>query len=166
MHDIGELQNLKPVSPECRSRAAAPQTASSPLLTAFRAADGRPAAHVRVAIWTAGGAGLALAVALLVRAGIPEILRLLDIAGWRLLWLVPIHLVPMALGAAGWRRLLRGSRSPGLAYLTWATTVHEAVGGLLPTAQVGGEAVAVRLLVRRGMSAITAAATVVVRLTL
>src|SRR5919201_7063394 len=127
MHDIGELSHVKPASPEHCSRAPPPATASSPVLTAPRAADGRPVARVRAAIWTAGGAGLALAIALLVRAGMPDILRLLDIAGWRLLWLVPIHLVPMALGAAGWRRLLRGARAPSLAYLTWAVVVREAV---------------------------------------
>ena len=140
--------------------------ASSPALVAQGAANGRPVAHVRVAMWAAGGAGLALAIALLLRTGIPEILRLLNIAGWRLLWLVPIHLVPMALGAAGWHRLLRGVRAPGLAYLTWATTVREAVGGLLPAAQVGGEVVGVRLLVRRATSATTAGAVIVVQLSL
>jgi len=166
MDDIGEISNLKPVSAERCSPAPLSRTASSPAPATPGAAAGRPAPRVRVAMWATGGAGLALATALLLRTGIPEILRLLEIAGWRLLWLVPIHLIPMALGAAGWRRLLRGTRAPGLAYLTWATTVREAVGGLLPASQVGGEVVGVRLLVRRAMTATTAGAAVVVQLTL
>lgn len=166
MHDIGEISNLKAGSPEHGSRVPLSPTAPSSAPPTPPAVDGGPARRVRAAMWGAGAAGLALAIALLLRTGVPEILGLLEVAGWRLLWLVPIHVVPMALGAAGWRRLLRGTRAPGLAYLTWATTVREAVGGLLPASHVGGDVAGVRLLVRRAMIATTAGATVVVELTL
>lgn len=124
------------------------------------------AARMRSVMWLAGGVGLLLAVVLLVRAGIPDVRRLLEIAGWRLLWLVPIHLVPLALDATGWRRLLRGVRVPGRIYLTWAAVVREAVSGLLPVARVGGEVVGARLLMRRGVQGAAAGASVIVELTL
>jgi putative membrane protein len=126
------------------------------------------ASRVRVALWIAAGVGLIGAVLLILREGLPDILRLLDIAGWRLLWLVPAHVVPLACFAAAWQVLLRHERSetPGIVYLTWGATVREAVAGLLPVARVGGEVVGVRLLVRRHVPASTASASVIVELTL
>jgi len=159
----------QPAAPEAVSEAVVPASASG----------------MRLAVWIAGGAGLALAIALLLRGGIPEILRLLDIAGWRLLWLVPVHLVPLACFGCAWRMLLIDrettrdaddvgrhkyrvdrSRVPGLGYLTWAAVVREAVGVLLPVARVGGEVAGARLLVRRGIGGVDAGASVVVELML
>lgn len=123
----------------------------------------------RAVVWAAGGAGLVLAIGLVVRGGVADILRLLDIAGWALVWIVPLHIIPLALDAAGWRRLLvsMGIREGGASrvYLAWAAVVREAVSGLLPVARVGGEVAGVRLLVRRGIAAATAGASVVVELT-
>lgn len=121
--------------------------------------------RARTALWIAAGVGLVAAIVLLVREGLPDILRLLDIAGWRLLWLVPAHIVPLACFAAAWQVLLRRD-SPSIFYLTWGAIVREAVAGLLPVARVGGEVVGVRLLVRRGVPASTASASVIVELTL
>jgi putative membrane protein len=118
-----------------------------------------------VAIWAAGGAGLALAIVLLLRTGLPQVLHLLDTAGWRLLLLAPIHLVPLAIDAAGWRWLLRGVRAPSRAYLTWVAVVREAIAGLLPVARMGGEVVGARLLTRRGVPMAVAGASVVVEVT-
>jgi putative membrane protein len=95
----------------------------------------------------------------------PDIVRLLGIAGWGLLWLVPLRLFPLWLDALGWRRLLLEVPAPGPVYLTWAAVVREAVATLLPVARVGGEVVGVRLLVRRGVPAAIAGASVVVELT-
>jgi putative membrane protein len=126
------------------------------------------ASRVRAALWIAAGVGLGAAILLILREGLPEILRLLDIAGWRLLWLVPAHVVPLACFAAAWQVLLRRepSDTPGIVYLTWGAIVREAVAGLLPVARVGGEVVGVRLLVRRRVPASTASASVIVELTL
>ncbi len=124
--------------------------------------------RIRSALWATGAAGLLLAVVLIARNGLPAILRVLDIAGWRLLWLVPLRVVPLALDASGWRRLLRaaGIEAPSRVYLTWAAIVRESVGTLLPVARVGGEVVGVRLLLRRGVAMAAAGASVVVELTL
>jgi putative membrane protein len=109
---------------------------------------------------------LLVAIALLVKSGFSDILRFIDIAGWRLLWLVPLHLVPLACYGCAWRSLLDDETAPSRVYLTWAAVVREAVGVLLPVARVGGEVVGARLLVRRGISGTTAGASVVVELML
>jgi putative membrane protein len=120
--------------------------------------------RVRYALWIAAGVGLVAAVVLVLREGLPDIVRLLDIAGWRLIWLVPAHILPLACWAAAWMVLLRRD-SPGIVYLTWGAIVREAVAGLLPVARVGGEVTGVRLLIRRGVPASTASASVIVELT-
>jgi putative membrane protein len=92
---------------------------------------------------------------------------LLDLAGWRLLWLVPLHVVSLACYGAAWHSLLGESpRRPGYGYLTWAAIVRESVQRLLPVASVGGEVVGVRLLIRREIPAPLASASVVVELAL
>jgi hypothetical protein len=131
---------------------------------------------MRAVIWVAGGVGLLVAIALLLRSGLADILRFLDIAGWRLLWLVPLHLVPLGCFGCAWRSLLHHDERasgglydehvPSRVYLTWAAVVREAVGVLLPVARVGGEVVGARLLIRRGLSGTTAGASVVVELML
>ncbi len=122
--------------------------------------------RLRALLWAVGAAGLIAAVALLVRGGLSGILRLLDIAGWRLLWLVPLHVVQLACFGAAWRCLLTPGKRPGVAYLTWGAIVRESVSGLLPVARIGGEVAGIRLLTRRSVSTAEAAASVAVELTL
>ena len=107
-----------------------------------------------------------MAITLLVRTGLPQVLQLLRVAGWRLLWLVPLHVVPLACYGIAWGCLLRGADRPSYAYLTWAAIVREAVSGLLPVARIGGEVVGVRLLTRRGVPVEDASASVIVELSL
>jgi putative membrane protein len=126
----------------------------------------KSSSHSRAALWAVGAAGLAIAIGLLVRDGLPGILRLLDLAGWRLLWLVPVHVISLTCYGAAWRSLLRSDHRPGLSYLTWGAIVRESVSGLLPVARVGGEVVGVRLLARRGVPTAIAGTSVVVELTL
>ena len=133
---------------------------------ARRVPTARAPLRTRMAIWAAGGAGLALAMALLLRVGIPEVLRIVSTAGWRLLWLVPVHIAPLALSAIGWRRVIPAADAPGRVYLTWAAAVREAIGGLLPTGPVGGDVAGVWLLVRRVVDVPTAGASVVVETTI
>ncbi len=113
-----------------------------------------------------GAIGLGLAVTLLVRSGLPQVLQLLGVAGWRLLWLVPVHVVPLACYGMAWGSLLAGADRPGSVYLTWGAIVREAVAGLLPVARIGGEVVGVRLLVRRQVPVERASASVIVELSL
>lgn len=117
-------------------------------------------------MWAAGALGLGVTVALLVREGLPEVLQLLRIAGWRLLWLVPLHIIPLACYGVAWSALLKGDHKPGYGYLAWGAIVREAVQLLLPVASVAGEVVGVRLLVRRQIPLPTASASVIVELSL
>ncbi len=127
----------------------------------------RSPARRRAIIWAVGALGLVVAIWLLLREGLPQVLHLLDVAGWRLLWLVPLHVVSLACYGAAWHSLLGGARRrPGYGYLTWGAIVRESVQRLLPVASVGGEVVGVRLLVRRDVPAPLASASVVVELAL
>ena len=62
---------------------------------------------MKILIRVAWVLGLGLMVWLLVRAGVTPILGLLSQAGWMLLWLIPLHALPLMLDALGWRALLR-----------------------------------------------------------
>ena len=92
--------------------------------------------------------GLALLIGLVADGGAADILDLLATAGWGLLWLVPYHVLPIALDAEGWRVLLRHRDVHGratLPFLWWIASVREAVGRLLPVGGIGGEVVGIRL---------------------
>ncbi len=121
---------------------------------------------IRLAVAVSGVVGLALAIALLLYTGLPAVLRLLALAGWPLLWIVPAHLVPVALDAVGWRALLRGERRAGLPLLVWVAAVRDSINALLPVARVGGEVAAVRLLLMWGVSGARASASVIVEVTI
>jgi putative membrane protein len=104
--------------------------------------------------------GLALMAALIAREGIEAILAALQLAGWRILWLVPLHALPLLLDVLGWRALL--AARAGVPVLLGIAAVREAVNRLLPVANIGGELVGIRLLTRCGVERIAAAASVVV----
>jgi putative membrane protein len=109
--------------------------------------------------------GTTLCVVLVLRGGLGPILVLLAAAGWRLLWLVPLHALPLMLDVLGWRTLLRAAgvpaaqSTPGRLFVIAA--VREAVNRLLPVANVGGEIVGIRMLCRSGADAPASAASVV-----
>ncbi len=118
--------------------------------------------------WVMRGAlilGTTLCLVLVLREGLGPILALLAAAGWRLLWLVPLHALPLLLDVLGWRTLLSAAgvapaqRSPGRLFVIAA--VREAVNRLLPVANVGGEIVGIRMLCRNGGEAPAIAASVV-----
>lgn len=100
-------------------------------------------------MWVAAMIGLALLIALVVREGAASIAASLATGGWWLLAVLPLHALPLILDSRGWLRLLepyRDPRSPGLwPYLFWVACIREAVNRLLPTANVGGELVGIRL---------------------
>ena len=110
-------------------------------------------------------AGTTLCVVLVLREGLGPILALLAAAGWTLLWLVPLHALPLLLDVLGWRTLLRAAgvaaarRAPARLFII--ASVREAVNRLLPVANVGGEIVGIRMLCRDGGDAPAIAASVV-----
>jgi putative membrane protein len=93
--------------------------------------------------WLGLPAGIAVLIALALHGGMGDVLRAIGAAGFALLWLVPLHALPLLLDAQAWW-LLIGKRA-SLAYLWWVATVREAVSRLLPVASIGGEFVGVRL---------------------
>jgi putative membrane protein len=124
---------------------------------------------LRIAAYIGGLLGLALLVALVIRADLPAMLQTLTTGGWRLLWLIPYRTLFFFLYAAGWLILLRPydpAHRAGLGYLFWVTTVREAVDRLLPVASVGGGVVGIRLLRWRGLAAAPIGASVIVEMVL
>jgi putative membrane protein len=116
-----------------------------------------------------GLAGLAAAIALVARAGWQAVLDALAAAGWPLLWLLPLHVVPLALDALGWRVLLAPRDAHARArwpVLLLVAMVREAVNRLLPVAGVGGELVGVRIVTGRGLDPTPVAASVVTEVVL
>ena len=108
--------------------------------------------------------GLA-AVAFLVAANEPaEIFGLLGAAGWGMLAVIALRPPQILFAALGWAPLIDGPGRPGWAALVRIRWIRDSVNALLPVAQVGGEFVRVRLLVRRGIGTVSATASVAVDL--
>jgi putative membrane protein len=115
-----------------------------------------------------GLAGLAVATALVAREGVATVLVAAATAGTGVLWASAFHVVPMALNARAWQLLAgRGGRSRrcSLAFFARLVWVREAVNALLPVARVGGEVASTRLMVRGGIRARVAVASLVVDMT-
>ena len=111
--------------------------------------------------------GLALLITLVIRSDFIAILQTAELAGWRVLWLIPYRALYFLLYAIGWLALLRPydpGRHAGLGYLFWVTTVRDGVDRLLPVASVGGGVVGIRLLRWRGLAAAPVGATVIVEM--
>ena len=113
--------------------------------------------RMRLAVRIALVAGLALLIGLIAHEG-SAILTPLMRAGWVLLWLVPLHTLPIVLDSRGWQALLEERVAPGT--LFWIASVREAVNRLLPVANIGGELIGIRLLVAQGTEGVVAAASV------
>jgi putative membrane protein len=114
---------------------------------------------MRFAVRIALAAGLALLIALLVREG-SAILIPLARAGRVLLWLVPLHALPLLLDSLGWRVLIARWRESRQGTLFWIAAIREGINRLLPAANIGGELVGIRLLTESGVDGVIAAASV------
>jgi len=119
---------------------------------------------LRFAIRSAFILGLALLTYLIVRQGAASIITPLLGAGAVLLWIVPLHTLPIVLDVLGWRLLLPPQTR--LSTLLWIAAVREAFNRLLPVANIGGEIVGVRLLAQSGTPAPVGAASIVVEVVL
>jgi len=108
--------------------------------------------------------GLGVVIALIALEGAGTIADLLSRAGWILLLLVPLQLLPLYLDVLGWRMLiLTRVRVPMLFLIA---TVRQAVNRLLPVANVGGEIIGIRLLRQQGLDGTAATASVIIELLL
>jgi putative membrane protein len=120
-------------------------------------------------VFAGGAAGLMLLTALVVYEGWDSIRAALARAGWPLLWLVPAHLLPLALDTQSWRVLLAPANRQhraGAVFLFWVAAVREAVARLLPSVGIGGELVGVRLVRLRLADTAAISASVIVEVLL
>jgi putative membrane protein len=108
--------------------------------------------------------GLGVMILLIAHEGAVGIIKLLSQAGWTLLWLLPLHVLPLLLDAIGWRAIIVARCK--LMALFLIAVLRQAVNGLLPVANIGGEIVGIRLLTRTGVDGAWAAASVIVEVLL
>ncbi len=126
------------------------------------------APRLNPAVLIGGLAGVGLAVWLLSRYGVIQILEVVARIGWLgMLAIILLHLAQMLCSALGWQVISRANGQPSRTrtylQLRW---VREAVNNLLPAAQSNGEFVAARLLRRRGVPLATAIGGTIADLTL
>jgi putative membrane protein len=110
--------------------------------------------------------GLAVLVALVVMNGAVGIEAGIAAAGWGIAAVILMHLPQTVFSAQGWRAVVAVPRRPSAAAMFGMRLIREAVNGLLPVAQIGGDIVGARLLVRSGVPLSAAGASVVVDVTL
>lgn len=106
--------------------------------------------------------GFGLTTVLVLSVNVRALWHDLAAVGFGLIVILALHVVVMAIDGIAWRTLLPACDRGTFALLLWARWVRESTNVLLPVAQVGGEVVATRLLVRNGVALRHATASVVV----
>jgi putative membrane protein len=109
--------------------------------------------------------GLAIVTAIIIWSGYDQLLQALGQAGWGILWTSLYHLVPLMCSAIGWHALAPGKNRPSLPFITYTLWLRSSVNNLMPVARIGGEVVAVRVMMKHGIIKTTAIASTVVELT-
>jgi putative membrane protein len=112
-----------------------------------------------------GIAGLLAATALFLWQGVAPVLGAFAAAGIGILWASLFHFVAMALNGRAWQVLLPARRRASVGFFLWAVWLRESVNGLLPVARIGGEVASARLLMRHGLRAPKAVASLLVDMT-
>ena len=105
--------------------------------------------------------GLALVTLLIISQGIAVIERVVTVVGWQICWLAFFYLVPLFCAALSWFYLFPPQRKPSSRLIIYTTWISLAINWLLPVAQIGGEIVKTRLLIKKGYSYSTTAASTV-----
>jgi putative membrane protein len=120
----------------------------------------------RAAIWLLT-AGVLLFAGVLVSQGLSAVFTTLAVAGWGLLLVALVHVVPLALDAAS-IRVMFDTREVRCTLLetVQARWVGESANSFLPAGPIGGPVVMVRYLARQGMSMRDAAAGITVSTTM
>src|SRR5215470_2732832 len=122
---------------------------------------------IHITMWLLGLTGGALFTFLLIRQGAPQVLAAFASAGWAIAAVVIFHFaVPLLLDALAWRALFPKPERLPLRQLFWMRWIGESVSTLVPSAAVGGDVVRARLAVLHGALIATAAASVLVDITL
>lgn len=117
--------------------------------------------------WAAllGLLGLAAVTAIIIWSGYNQLVQALAQAGWGILWTSLFHLVPLLCSALGWYSLMPGKNRPSYGFMFYMMWLRASVNNLMPVARIGGEVVAVRVMMKYGVIKTTAIASTVVELT-
>lgn len=122
---------------------------------------------IRIAFYLLAAAGAGLFTFLLIHQGVPQVMAAFASAGWWIAAVVFYHFaVPVLLDALAWWSLFPKSERLSLWELFWMRWIGESVSTLVPSAAVGGDVVRARLAALHGASIPTAAATVLIDITL
>src|SRR5438477_11304571 len=121
---------------------------------------------LKITVYLLGFAGAALFTVLLIRQGVASVGAALATAGWAILAVAGFHFVPIFLDAIAWWVLFPLKERPALQKLFWMRWIGESISNLVPSAQVGGDVVRARLATINGVPLPTAAASVIIDITL
>src|SRR5438105_8021427 len=122
--------------------------------------------RIQLTIYLLGFGGAALFTLLLVRQGVGSVGAAVAAAGWGIAAVAAFHLVPIFLDAIAWWVLFPKADRPQWQSLFWMRWIGEAISNLVPSAAVGGDIVRARLAAINGAPMATAAASVIVDVTL
>jgi putative membrane protein len=121
----------------------------------------------RIAFYLLAAGGAALFTLLLIRQSAPHVIAAFASAGWWIAAVAIYHLaVPVFLDAIAWWVLFPRSERLSLWQQFWMRWIGESVSTLVPSATVGGDVVRARLAALHGTRIPTAAASVLVDITL
>ncbi|MGE0745200.1 MAG: lysylphosphatidylglycerol synthase domain-containing protein [Rhodospirillales bacterium] len=107
-------------------------------------------------------AGLIVLTGLVAWRGFDTVAQTMAVAGWQVLWLPAWYAVPVVLSALAWRSLFPSAEMPRVAVTAMASWIGHSVNWLLPVAQIGGEVVKARLVIKARVNSSVAMASVVV----
>lgn len=116
---------------------------------------------MKIGIGIAALIGLSLLIGLIGYYGVTDIGAALKGAGFGLAAITAFHWIPLTCSALGWRSLCKDQDQHSLGRYIFSRWIREAVNGLLPVAQLGGNVVGARLLVLKGMRGYQAGAGVI-----
>lgn len=123
--------------------------------------------RVRTVFYLLVAGGAALFTFLLIHQGAPQVMAAFASAGWWIAAVAIYHfVVPVLLDTLAWWSLFPRSERLPLLELFWMRWIGESVSTLVPSASVGGDVVRARLAALRSTPIPTAAASVLVDITL
>jgi putative membrane protein len=123
--------------------------------------------RIRIVFYLLVAGGASLFTFLLIRQGAPQVAAAFASAGWWIAVVVIYHFaVPLLMDTFSWRAVFPKHERLPVWQLFWMRWIGESVSTLVPSAAVGGDVVRARLAALRGASIPTAAASVLVDITL
>jgi len=123
----------------------------------------KTAPSLKFLISIAGLLGITVAIGLVLWTGVGAIVQVIHDAAWTVVLVVLLRAIALAVAGLGWFCLFpRDGERPSLLQCIWFRLLREGAISLLPTAQIGGEAIGARALVLNGVSGPLAVASIIV----